>query len=467
MEKADVGLIGLAVMGENLALNIESRGCAVSVFNRTVSKVDDFTNGKAKGRKIVGTHSIEEFVNSLKKPGKIVLMVKAGQPVDDFIELLIPLLEKGDIIMDCGNSFFKDTIRREKYAEGKGLLYLGIGVSGGEEGALKGPAIMPGGSREAWIQVKPVLQAIAAKVKDGSPCCDYIGENGAGHFVKMVHNGIEYGDMQLISEAYFLLKEMVGLGVKEMQEIFTEWNKGDLDSYLVEITADILGKKDEITGKPMVDVILDSAGQKGTGKWTSQSALDLGVPAPTIAEAVFARCVSALKEERVKASKTLLGPKKISKYGAFVNRIKDALYISKICSYAQGFQLMKYASKEYGWNLDFGTIALIWRNGCIIRARFLDRISNAFAEKPGLENLLLDPYFKRIVMGSQMNWREVVAEAAKSGIPVPGFSSALSYYDSYRTARLPANLLQAQRDYFGAHTYERVDRPGTFHTKWK
>jgi len=467
MEKADVGLIGLAVMGENLALNIESRGCAVSVFNRTVSKVDDFTNGKAKGRKIVGTHSIEEFVNSLKKPGKIVLMVKAGQPVDDFIELLIPLLEKGDIIMDCGNSFFKDTIRREKYAEGKGLLYLGIGVSGGEEGALKGPAIMPGGSREAWIQVKPVLQAIAAKVKDGSPCCDYIGENGAGHFVKMVHNGIEYGDMQLISEAYFLLKEMVGLGVKEMQEIFTEWNKGDLDSYLVEITADILGKKDEITGKPMVDVILDSAGQKGTGKWTSQSALDLGVPAPTIAEAVFARCVSALKEERVKASKTLLGPKKISKYGAFVNRIKDALYISKICSYAQGFQLMKYASKEYGWNLDFGSIALIWRNGCIIRARFLDRIRNAFAEKPGLENLLLDPYFKRIVMGSQMNWREVVAEAAKSGIPVPGFSSALSYYDSYRTARLPANLLQAQRDYFGAHTYERVDRPGTFHTKWK
>jgi len=298
MEKADVGLIGLAVMGENLALNIESRGCAVSVFNRTVSKVDDFTNGKAKGRKIVGTHSIEEFVNSLKKPGKIVLMVKAGQPVDDFIELLIPLLEKGDIIMDCGNSFFKDTIRREKYAEGKGLLYLGIGVSGGEEGALKGPAIMPGGSREAWIQVKPVLQAIAAKVKDGSPCCDYIGENGAGHFVKMVHNGIEYGDMQLISEAYFLLKEMVGLGVKEMQEIFTEWNKGDLDSYLVEITADILGKKDEITGKPMVDVILDSAGQKGTGKWTSQSALDLGVPAPTIAEAVFARCVSALKKHQ-------------------------------------------------------------------------------------------------------------------------------------------------------------------------
>lgn len=470
MEKADIGLIGLAVMGENLVLNMESKNFTVAVFNRTVLKVDDFINTRAKGKKIIGCHSIEEFIANLKTPRKIMLMVKAGKPVDDFIEVLVPHLEKGDIIIDGGNSFFKDTIRRAKYVNEKGFLYIGTGVSGGEEGALKGPAIMPGGSREAWEHIKPIFQSIAAKVKDGTPCCAYIGENGAGHFVKMVHNGIEYGDMQLISEAYFLMKELLSMDVEEIQKVFAEWNKGVLDSYLIEITANILTKKDSETGKPIVDIILDTAEQKGTGKWTSQSSLDLGVPAATIAEAVFARCISGLKEERVVASSILTGPEKKFKGNKklFIKKIHDALYASKICSYSQGFQLMRSASIEYKWNLNFGEIALIWRNGCIIRAQFLERIKGAFAKDPELKNLLLDPYFKKIVTSKQKRWRDVVSQAVKNGIPVSAFSSALSYYDSYRAERLPANLLQAQRDYFGAHTYERVDkkRGEYFHTNW-
>jgi len=470
VEKADIGLIGLAVMGENLVLNMESKGFTVAVFNRTVSKVDDFINGRAKGKKIVGTHSIEEFVQALKTPRKIMLMVKAGQPVDDFIELLLPHVEKRDIIIDGGNSFFQDTIRRAKYVEGKGFLYIGTGVSGGEEGALKGPAIMPGGSKEAWEHIKSVFQSIAAKVRDKTPCCAYIGENGAGHYVKMVHNGIEYGDMQLISEAYFLMKELLGMKVDEMHKVFAEWNKSDLDSYLIDITANILSKKDAQTGKPIINLILDTAEQKGTGKWTSQSALDLGVPAATIAEAVFARCISGLKEERTAASKVLKGPEKKFEGSkkTFIKKIHDALYASKICSYAQGFQLMKSASAEYKWNLNFGEIALIWRNGCIIRAQFLERIKDAFTKNPGLQNLLLDQYFKEIVISNQKGWREVVSEAVKKGIPIPAFSSALNYYDSYRTERLSANMIQAQRDYFGAHTYERVDKPRKqyFHTNW-
>lgn len=470
MDKADIGLIGLAVMGENLVLNMENKNFTVAVFNRTISKVDDFINTRAKGKKIIGTHSIEEFIANLKTPRKIMLMVKAGKPVDDFIELLLPNMEKGDIIIDGGNSFFQDTIRRAKYVSEKGFLYIGTGVSGGEEGALKGPAIMPGGSREAWEHIKPIFQSIAAKVKDKTPCCAYIGENGAGHFVKMVHNGIEYGDMQLISEAYFLMKELLSMDVEEMQKVFAEWNKGDLNSYLIEITANILTKKDPETGKPIVDIILDTAEQKGTGKWTSQSSLDLGVPAATIAEAVFARCISGLKEERIVASNILTGPEKKFKGNKklFIKKIHDALYASKICSYSQGFQLMRSASLEYKWNLNFGEIALIWRNGCIIRAQFLERIKGAFAKDPELKNLLLDPYFKKIVTSKQKRWRDVVSQAVKNGIPVPAFSSALAYYDSYRAERLPANLLQAQRDYFGSHTYERVDkkRGEYFHTNW-
>lgn len=470
MEKADIGLIGLAVMGENLVLNMESRGFTVAVFNRTVSKVDDFINGRAKGKKIIGTHSIKDLVSRLNKPRKIMLMVKAGSPVDDFIEQLLPHFEKEDIIIDGGNSFFQDTIRRAKYVEEKGFLYIGTGVSGGEEGALKGPAIMPGGSKEAWEHIKPILQSIAAKVSDGTPCCDYIGENGAGHYVKMVHNGIEYADMQLISEAYFLMRELVGMKVVEIQKVFEEWKKGDLSSYLIDITSDILKKKDEETGKPIIDVILDTAAQKGTGKWTSQSALDLGIPAPTIAEAVFARCISAIKEERELAEKELPGPstKVIKNRKKFVKKIHDALYASKICSYAQGFQLMRAASREYIWSLNFSSIALIWRNGCIIRAQFLEKIKDAFTKNPALKNLLLAPYFKETVTSKQEGWRDVVSEASKNGIPIPAFSSSLAYYDSYRTGRLPANLLQAQRDYFGAHTYERIDKPRGefFHTKW-
>ena len=468
MEKADIGLIGLAVMGENLVLNMESRNFTVAVFNRTVSKVDDFINSSAKGKKIIGCHSIEEFIANLKKPRKIMLMVKAGKAVDDFIELLILHLDKGDIIIDGGNSYFHDTIRRAKYIEEKGFLYIGAGVSGGEEGALKGPAIMPGGSKEAWGHVKDILQSIAAKVSDATPCCAYMGENGAGHYVKMVHNGIEYGDMQLISEAYFLMKELLGMNADEMQKVFEEWNKGDLDSYLIEITANILKKKDEETGNPLVDAILDTAEQKGTGKWTSQSSLDLGVPASTIAEAVFARCISGLREERIAASGVLIGPARKFKGSKklFIKKIHDALYASKICSYAQGFQLLRAASQEYKWNLNFGEIALVWRNGCIIRAQFLERIKDAFVKNPGLKNLLLDPYFKKIVTSRQKRWREVVSQAVKNGIPVPAFSSALAYYDSYRSERLPANIIQAQRDYFGAHTYQRIDKEGVFHTKW-
>ncbi|MEJ5298632.1 MAG: decarboxylating NADP(+)-dependent phosphogluconate dehydrogenase [Armatimonadota bacterium] len=468
MGDASIGLIGLAVMGENLVLNMSDHGFKVAVYNRTVSKVDDFLANRAQGRDIVGAHSLEEFVGLLARPRKVMLMVKAGQAVDDFIEMLVPLLEPGDIIIDGGNSFFKDTIRRTRELEAKGLLYIGTGVSGGEEGARHGPSIMPGGSPEAWPHVKPILQAIAAKVADGSPCCDWVGPDGAGHFVKMVHNGIEYGDMQLISEAYFIMSTALGMSAEELHRTFSRWNEGDLDSYLIDITARIFAKKDPETGKPLVDVILDTAGQKGTGKWTSQIALDLGISTPTITEAVFARCISAIKEERVAASRVLSGPQAgyTGDRAAFVDAIRDALYASKICSYAQGFALMREASKEYGWNLNFGQIALMWREGCIIRARFLERIKEAFDAEPELANLLLAPYFRDAVQSAQDNWRRVIAEAVKMGIPVPAFSSAICYFDSYRRERLPANLIQAQRDFFGAHTYERVDREGVFHTDW-
>jgi len=470
MSSADIGLIGLAVMGENLVLNMASRGYTVAVFNRTVAKVDDFVNGPAKGKRVVGCHSIEELCVVLKKPRKVMLMVKAGKPVDEFIELLLPHLEKGDIIIDGGNSHFPDTIRRTEYVEARGLLYIGTGVSGGEEGALKGPSIMPGGSPAAWPEVQPIFQAIAAKVDNGTPCCDWVGNDGAGHFVKMVHNGIEYGDMQLICEAYQLLRYVLGLTVEEVQQVFAQWNQGELDSYLIQITADILKKKDPQTGQPLVDVILDTAGQKGTGKWTSVAALDLGVPAPTIAEAVFARCISAMKDERVAASAKLRGPK-IKAPGdkaKLVEAVRDALYASKVCSYAQGFALLREAAREYNWKLDFGAIALMWRGGCIIRAQFLGQIKDAFDRKKKLANLLLDPGFKKIVVKAQKNWRKVVILATKCGVPIPAFSSALAYFDAYRSERLPANLLQAQRDYFGAHTYERTDKPRGefFHTDW-
>jgi 6-phosphogluconate dehydrogenase len=468
--KADIGLVGLAVMGENLMLNMESHGFTVACYNRTVSKVDEFLNGRGKGKKFIGAHSIEEFIASLALPRKIMLMVKAGKPVDEFIEQLLPHLAAGDIVIDGGNSHFPDSIRRTQYLAAKGILFIGTGVSGGEEGALKGPSIMPGGNPAAWPHVKPIFQAIAAKVADGAPCCEWIGSDGAGHFVKMVHNGIEYGDMQLICEAYQLMAVGLGMSADEMQQIFAEWNRGVLDSYLIEITADILKVKDEATGQPMVDVILDTAGQKGTGKWTSQAGLDLGVPIPQIAEAVFARCISAIKEERVAASLKLKGPRKQfrKERAAFVQQIHAALYASKICSYAQGFQLMRAASEEYKWDLKFGEIALLWRGGCIIRAQFLENIKAAFDKKPKLANLLLDPYFKKIVSKSMRAWRNVIKTAIDLGIPVPSMSTALNYYDSYRSARLPANLLQAQRDYFGAHTYERIDKPRGefFHTDW-
>ena len=466
---ADIGLIGLAVMGENLVLNMESKGFTVAVFNRTTEKVKSFVEGRGKGKNIIGTYSIEEFVRSLARPRKVMLMVKAGKPVDDFIELLLPHLEKGDIIIDGGNSHFPDTDRRTKYVESKGLLYIGTGVSGGEEGALRGPSIMPGGSKEAWPAVKPIFQAIAAKVADGTPCCDWVGENGAGHFVKMVHNGIEYGDMQLICEAYHMMRDLLGMTAQEMHEVFKEWNKGDLDSYLIEITRDILAYKDE-DGQPLVDKILDAAGQKGTGKWTTMAALDTGIPLTLISEAVFARCLSALKEERVKASKILTGPRPSFKGDrkSFINDLENALYASKVVSYAQGYTLMQAAAKEYGWNLNYGGIALMWRGGCIIRSAFLEKIKEAFDKEPGLSNLLLSPYFKEKINKAQEGWRRVVAAAAMQGIPVPAFSTALAYYDGYRAERLPANLLQAQRDYFGAHTYERVDKPRGqfFHTNW-
>ena len=470
MGDADFGIIGMAVMGQNLALNVVSKGFKCAVFNRTTSKMEDFVAQHTDKPDLVGCKTIEEFVGALAKPRKLMLMVKAGPPVDDFIEKVLPRLEKGDLIIDGGNSHFPDTIRRSKYLAEKGLLYIGTGVSGGEEGALKGPAIMPGGQKEAYDLVEPILTKISAQV-GGEPCCIYIGPDGAGHYVKMVHNGIEYGDMQLICEAYALMSYSLGMSAMEMHEVFAEWNAGELDSYLIDITQDILSKVDDETGKPIVDLIMDKAGQKGTGKWTSQSALDLGAPAPTIAEAVFARCLSAIKDERVAASKILSGPPeefkgKKAKRKKFIEAIRKALYASKICSYAQGFGLMASAAEEYGWTLDFGAISMIWRGGCIIRAQFLQKIKDAYERDPGLANLLLDPYFKEIVEGSQSEWREVVRTAVTLGVPTPAFSSALAYYDGYRRGRLPANMLQAQRDYFGAHTYKRVDREGTFHTDW-
>jgi len=468
MAKQQIGVIGLAVMGKNLALNIESRGYSVSVYNRSPEKTEEFLKTEAEGKNFAGTYSVEEFINSLEKPRKILLMVKAGAATDATIDSLKPYLEKGDILIDGGNTFFQDTIRRNKELEELGIHFIGTGVSGGEEGALKGPSIMPGGQKEAYELVKPILTAISAKV-EGDDCCTYIGPNGEGHYGKMVHNGIEYCDLQLICEAYFIMKNVLGLETDELHEVFAEWNKGELDSYLIEITADIFTKKDEETGKALVDVILDTAGQKGTGKWTSQSALDLGVPLPIITESVFARFISAMKEERVKASKVLSGPNAAAFEGdktELVEAIRKALYMSKICSYAQGFAQMKAASEEYDWNLQYGDIAMIFRGGCIIRAQFLQKIKEAYDRDADLTNLLLDPYFKDIVEGYQSALREVISIAVKQGIPVPSFSSALAYYDSYRTETLPANLLQAQRDYFGAHTYQRVDKEGVFHTEW-
>jgi 6-phosphogluconate dehydrogenase len=468
-EKADIGLVGLAVMGENLVLNMESRGFTVAVFNRTLEKVDNFVLGRAKGKKIIGTHSIAELVGSLKMPRKIMLMVKAGKPVDEFIEQIIPHLQKGDIIIDGGNSHFPDTIRRTKYLEAKGFLFIGTGVSGGEEGALRGPSIMPGGSPAAWPYVKPIFQAIAAKVADGTPCCDWVGENGAGHFVKMVHNGIEYGDMQLICEVYQIMKDLLGMTAPEMHNVFEEWNKGELDSYLIEITRDILAFKDA-DGTPLVDKILDTAGQKGTGKWTSVASLDLGIPLTMISEAVYGRCLSATKEDRVEASKILQGPKPkfTGDKRAFLADLAQALYASKIVSYTQGYVLLKSAAEEYKWNLNYGGIALLWRGGCIIRSKFLGRIKEAFDKNPRLTNLLLDPFFKETIDRSQDAWRRVLSTAILNGIWVPAMATALNYYDGFRNSRLPANLLQAQRDYFGAHMYERIDKPRGefFHTNW-
>jgi 6-phosphogluconate dehydrogenase len=466
---SDIGLIGLAVMGENLVLNMESKGFRVSVYNRTTDKVDNFLRGRASGKNIVGTHSIDQFVDSLARPRKIMLMIKAGSAVDAMIDTLLPLLAPGDIIIDGGNTHYPDTNRRTALVESEGFLYIGTGVSGGEEGALLGPSIMPGGSKDAWPFVKPILQAIAAKVEDGTPCCDWVGENGAGHFVKMVHNGIEYGDMQLITEAYQILRDLLHLDADQMHLIFREWNEGDLDSYLIEITRDILAYKDA-DGKALVDKILDTAGQKGTGKWTAIEALNLGIPLTLIGEAVFSRCLSAVKEERVLASKILKGPSAAFKGNVkdFVNDIRDALYASKIVSYAQGYALMKAAAAEYKWELNYGGIALMWRGGCIIRSAFLSKIKEAFNNNPSVTNLLLDPFFMEKVQKAQDGWRRVVAAAVTNGIPVPSISSALAYYDGYRCEKLPANLLQAQRDYFGAHTYERTDKPRGefFHTNW-
>ncbi|MDM5281812.1 NADP-dependent phosphogluconate dehydrogenase [Peribacillus frigoritolerans] len=468
MVKQKIGVIGLAVMGKNLALNIESRGYSVSVYNRSSEKTEEFLKNEANGKNFFGAKSTEEFVHSLEKPRKILLMVKAGGPTDATIDSLKPYLEKGDILIDGGNTFFQDTIRRNKELEDTGIHFIGTGVSGGEEGALKGPSIMPGGQKEAYELVEPILKEISAKV-EGDSCCTYIGPNGAGHYVKMVHNGIEYGDMQLISESYFILKQVLGLSAQELHEVFAEWNKGELDSYLIEITADIFTKVDKETGKPLVDLILDTAGQKGTGKWTSQSALDLGVSLPIVTESVFARFISALKEERVKASKLLKGPEEKTYEGngeELIEAVRKALYMSKICSYAQGFAQMRSASEEYDWNLCYGDIAMIFRGGCIIRAQFLQKIKDAYDRDPNLPNLLLDSYFKEIVESYQSALRQVLAMAIERGIAVPSFSSALSYYDSYRTDTLPANLIQAQRDYFGAHTYQRVDKEGIFHTEW-
>jgi len=471
---ADIGLIGLAVMGENLSLNMESKGFTVAVYNRTVpgieeGVVDRFINSRGAGKNFIGSTDMGDFVKSIAAPRKVFMMVKAGKPVDELIEQLIPLLEPGDIIIDGGNSHYPDTIRRTNYVESKGLLFVGTGVSGGEEGALLGPSMMPGGSPAAWPAVKEIFQSISAKVEDGTPCCDWVGEGGAGHFVKMVHNGIEYGDMQIISEAYQMMKDLLGMTADEMHEVFKAWNKGDLDSYLIEITAEILGFKDE-KGEPLVEKILDAAGQKGTGKWTAVTALDFGIPLTLIGESVFARCLSAQKDMRVLAAKSLHGPetKFAGDKAQMISDLKDALFGAKIISYAQGYNLMMEAAKEYNWNLNYGSIALMWRGGCIIRSIFLNDIKKAFETNPGLENLLLDPYFKNIVEKAQAGWRRVCAAALTNGVPVPALTSALCYFDGLRTEQLPANLLQAQRDYFGAHTYERIDRPRGefFHTNW-
>jgi len=472
--QGDIGLIGLAVMGQNLVLNMNDHGYTVVVYNRTTSKVDEFLANEAKGTKVQGAHSIQELVSKLKRPRRVMMLVKAGQPVDDFIAQITPYLEPGDIIIDGGNSLYNDTNRRQCELEAKGLLYIGTGVSGGEEGARRGPSIMPGGSPSAWPHVKDIFQSISAKVEDGSPCCDWVGEEGAGHYVKMVHNGIEYGDMQLICEAYNILKNGLRLNEQELHDVFAEWNKGDLDSYLIEISRDIFAKKDT-DGTPLLSKILDTAGQKGTGKWTVINSLEMGVPITLMAEAVYARCVSALKEERVKAARKLKGPnasipaaRNAKKRAKLIDEVRQALYASKIISYAQGYMLMRAAAVEYGWKLNWGGIALMWRGGCIIRSRFLGKIKEAFDKKPNLMNLLFDDFFKGEMKKNQKAWRNVVAIAAKRGIPVPAFSTALSFFDSYRSKVLPANLLQAQRDFFGAHTYERVDKPRGqfFHTNW-
>jgi 6-phosphogluconate dehydrogenase len=481
-ELCDFGLIGLAVMGENLALNVESRGFRVAVFNRTTEKVDELMAGRAKGKNFVGCHSIVEFVKNLKRPRIVMMLVKAGPAVDDLIEQLLPYMEPGDILVDGGNTHFVDTERRTKYIESKGLLFVGSGVSGGEEGALKGPSLMPGGSKAAWETIKPIFQSIAAKVgpKNDIPCCEWVGPRGAGHYVKMVHNGIEYGDMQLICEAYFLLKEAAGLTNDELYDVFADWNHGELQSYLIEITRDIFSVRDDAGGKGfLVDEILDVAGAKGTGKWMSQLALDLGVPSTLVTTAVYARCLAAMKEARVRASKVLPKPNPshlpafdgavkalVGDRKKFVEAVRQALYASKICSYAQGFVQLQEASKEHQWDLNYGDCALLWRGGCIIRAQFLDRIKEAFDAQPNLENLLLYPYFTQAIAKAQDSWREVILAATHLGLPVPAFSTALAYYDSFRLARLPSNLLQAQRDYFGAHTYQRLDREGVFHSEW-
>jgi 6-phosphogluconate dehydrogenase len=469
MNKADIGLIGLAVMGENLVLNMESKGFRVAVFNRTTEKVEKFIQTRAKNKNVIGCMSIKELADNLRKPRKVMMMIKAGSAVDDMIDQLIAVLEKGDIIIDGGNSNYNDTIERTKKVEAAGLLYVGTGVSGGEEGALTGPSLMPGGSDDAWPHIKRIFQSISAKVEDGTPCCDWVGENGAGHFVKMVHNGIEYGDMALICEAYQTMKVLLGLNTDEMQKVFQEWNKGDLDSYLIEITSNILGVK-EANGEPLVEKILDTAGQKGTGKWTAISALNEGIPLTLIGEAVFARCLSAMKDERVTASRILTGPEEAftGNKEEFTEDIRKALYLSKIVSYAQGYQLMRAAAGTYGWNLNYGGIALMWRGGCIIRSAFLGKIKEAYVHDPEINNLLLDPFFKEKADECQMSLRKVVAACALNGISVPVMSAALSYYDGYRSERLSANLLQAQRDYFGAHTYERIDdnRGVFYHTNW-
>jgi 6-phosphogluconate dehydrogenase len=468
MSEADIGLIGLAVMGQNLVLNMNDHGYTVAVFNRTVSKVDEFLEGPARGTNVIGTHSLEEFIHKLKRPRRVMLMVKAGEAVDSFIDQCLPYLQPGDIIIDGGNSLFTDTSRRCSALKEKGIAFIGTGISGGEEGARHGPSIMPGGNPEAWPHVKEIFQSISAKV-EGEPCCDWVGEDGAGHYVKMVHNGIEYGDMQLISEAYFLLKQALGLNQNELYDVFSQWNQGDLDSYLIEITAKIFKVKDE-DGKPLTDKILDVAGQKGTGKWTVINALDLGMPLTLISEAVFARCLSSLKDERVAASFLLKGPdtKFTGNREEFIQSIRQALYSSKIISYTQGFMLMQQAAFEYKWQLNYGAIALMWRGGCIIRSQFLGKIKDAFNHNPTLKSLLLDSYFLEEIHERQRGWRQVVSKAAELGIAIPCFSTALSFYDGYRTAQLPANLIQAQRDFFGAHTYERIDKPRGqfFHTDW-